>query len=157
MAARFGWNDNPGRSVEIGEDCAARVIAAEPTIPDAHSLAGGVALAKGDYDRAIEAGRRSIELGPNHPDCLHTFAMTQCFAGNPRAAVDLELQPLRLNPLSPVNSLVELGRAYFHLGRYDEAKDVLRQVSKRQPRWLAGHTLLVAACVASGGAAEVSR
>lgn len=157
QAARFGWSDNPERSVEIAENCVKRVFAGDPSIPDAHSVAGGIALAKRDYDGAIEAGRRGIELGPNNADCHHGFAMIQCFAGDHRAAIDLEQQALRLNPLSPVNSLVELGRAYFHLGRYGEATEVLRQVLERQPRWLAGHTLLLATCVASGDEAEARR
>jgi tetratricopeptide (TPR) repeat protein len=83
--------------------------------------------------------------------------MTQCFCGDPRAAVDLEQQALRLNPLNRVDYLLELGRAYFHLERYDEAREVLHQVLERQPRWLAGHTLLLANSVVSGDKTEARR
>ncbi len=157
MAARYGWSDDPKRSVEIAEECVQKVLEGDSSVPDAHSLAGEIALAKGEYERAIEAGRHAVQLGPNHPDCHHTFAMTQCFSGNHRAAVDLQHQALRLNPLSPTNSLVELGRACFHLKRYEEAKDALRQVIERQPRWLTARTLFLAVCVENGDEAEAGR
>ena len=144
MAARFGWSDDPKASVQRAQVCVDTVLSSDPLVVDAHSLAGGIALAKHDYDAALKSGQRAVELGPNNADCHHVFTMTQCFSGNHRAAVDLQLQALRLNPLSPTNSLVELGRAYCHLRRFDEAQSVLRDIIARQPRWLAAHTLLLA-------------
>ncbi len=156
-AARFRWTDDPERSMEIAEACVQKALEGDPSLPDAYSLAGAIALSKGEYDLAIEAGSRAVQLGPNNPDCHHVFAMTQCSSGNHRAAVDLQQQALRLNPLSPTNSLVELGRAYFHLARYDEAGNALRRVIKRQSRWLTARTLLLAVCVESGDEAEARK
>ncbi len=157
MAARFRWSDDPERSMEIAEACVQKALEGDPSLPDAYSLAGAIALSKGEYDQAIEAGSRAVQLGPNNPDCHHVFAMTQCSSGNHRAAVDLQQQALRLNPLSPTNSLVELGRAYFHLARYDEAGNALRRVIKRQSRWLTARTLLLAVCVESGDEVEARK
>ncbi len=157
MAARFRWSDDPERSMETAEACVQKALEGDPSLPDAHSLAGAIALSKGEYDQAIEAGRRAVQLGPNNPDCHHVFAMTQCWSGNHRAAVDLEHQALRLNPLGPANSLVELGRAYFHLARYHEAGKALRRVIEQQSRWLAARTLLLAVCVESGDEVEAGK
>ena len=154
MAARFGWSTEPARSLQQAKECVARVLAADDTIPEAHSLAGGIALTSGDYDTAVECGRRAVALGPNSPDCYHMLAMTLCFAGQPEDAVGLERHALRLNPLNPTNSLVDLGRACVQLGRFEDARSVLLQVVARRPRWMNARALLIAACEGAGRDSE---
>lgn len=154
MAARLGWSDDPGKSLRFARECVARVLAADPTMPEAHSLAGGIALTGRDYPSALASCRQAVALGPNSPDCYHMLAIVLCYAGQPHEAVGLERQALRLNPLNPTNYLVELGRAYVQLGKLDEAKAVLQQVVTRRPRWMNARALLVAACHGMGLASE---
>src|SRR5262245_17002657 len=68
----------------------------------------------------------------------------------------LELRSLRLNPLALENSLVELGRAYFHMGRFDDAVTVLERVCRAKPNWLTARTLL-AGCHREGGRPDLAR
>lgn len=154
MATRLGWSDDPGKSLGFARECVARVLAADETMPEAYSLAGGIALTSRDYPTALAQCRRAVALGPNSPDCYHMLAITLCYAGQPHEAVGLERQALRLNPLNPTNYLVELGRAYVQLGKRAEARRVLQQVVDRRPRWMNARVLLVAACHGMGLEAE---
>ena len=156
MAARFGWSSEPEKSLQAARDCVARILAVDDTIGEAYSLAGGIALTCRDYDGAIASGRRAVALGPNSGDCHHMMAMTLCFAGQPEEAIGLERHALRLNPLNPTNSLVELGRACVQLGRHEDGRAALLQVVARRPRWMNGRVLLVSACHGMGRAAEAA-
>ena len=98
-------------------------------------------------------------LSPSNPV---TLGPTTCspkarlYNGDFAEGARLEQRALRLTPLTPENSLVELGRAYFHMGRFDDAATVLRRACQRKPNWPTAWTLL-AGCHNEGGHPELAQ
>jgi TolB-like protein len=139
-AARFGWADDPDASLAQSLDC------------------GGYAqLFIRDFDSALRNAQKAFALSPNSSDACHVAAIIQIYAGNAAEGVHLEKLSLRLNPLVPTHAQADLGRAYFHIGKLEEAKDVLRLVVKRRPQWLTTRALLVAALHRLGETDEAKR
>ena len=153
-SARFGWVDDVEAAWSQSIDCANRVIEIEPGLGEGYAHLGYANLFQDEFDLALANVQKAVELSPNSADVCHMAGMIQIFCGNPQTGIGLEQQSLRLNPLVPTNSQVELGRAYYHAGNYAEARNVLRLVVERRPRWLTARSLLVAALSRMGAAEE---
>ena len=109
-----------------------------------------------DFDEAVARMERAVATSPNNADAYHMLAMARLYGGEFAEAARLEQQSLRLNPLAREISLVELGCAYFHMNRFDDAITVLERTRKRKPKWLTARTLL-AACYSGKGLAEEAK
>ncbi len=70
-------------------------------------------------------------------------AMTFLFAGNFELGRDYEREHARLSPIDLDVSLVELARAQYHLGEYEQACQHTRRVLKTMPNWLTAQTVLL--------------
>ena len=79
----------------------------------------------------------------------------EIYNGDFAEGVRLEQRSLRLNPLARENFLVDLGRAYFHMGRLDDAVPVLQRVCRTRPNWLTARTLL-AGCYGETGQSKLA-
>jgi adenylate cyclase len=84
-------------------------------------------LAQGQYERAIEMGRRSIELGPNIAVNYRILAETLYYTSNFEEAITLGEKAIRLHPFCPWFFLTDLARSYCMVGRYEDALASYRQ------------------------------
>lgn len=116
----------------------------------AHSVLGYIALIEKNHEEAVECTTRGVAVSPNNADAYHLLAMARLYDGDFVEAARLEQQSLRLNPLALEMSLSELGRAYFHMGRLEDAIAVLERACQGKPNWLTTRTLL-AACYSESG------
>lgn len=90
-------------------------------------------------DLAIPALLRAIELAPTEPLIAHGYARTLQEAGLP--SVDAFARALKLSP--DKGAIVEgFVNALLHERRFAEAIAGLETVLRRNPLWVAGHTLL---------------
>jgi TolB-like protein/Flp pilus assembly protein TadD len=122
----------------------------------AHSLLASVAMQERKFEDAITEGERAVAIHPGDAEAYHMLAMVRIYNGDFMEGARLEQRSLRLNPLALENSLVELGRAYFHMGRLDDAVTVLERVCRAKPNWLSARTLL-AGCHCEGGHPDLAR
>ena len=90
-------------------------------------MLGQIHLAQGQYERAIEIGRRSIELGPNMVVNYRILAETLYYTGNFEEAIPLGEKAIRLHPFCSWFYLTDLARSYRMVGRYEEALVLYRQ------------------------------
>jgi len=144
-AARFGWTDDVEASWIKAMEFGQRAIDIDPEYGHGTSVIGYVNLFKGEFEAAVKNAEKSVALSLNNADTNHVAAMIQIYAGNASEGIRLENHALRLNPLMPTNSQVDLGRAYIHAGEFQAAKDLLLMVVVRHPQWITARTLLVAA------------
>jgi tetratricopeptide (TPR) repeat protein len=128
-------------STQIG-----RALELDPRIPQAHYLAGVIALAHADTERAIEELRREIVGNPN-------FAMSYYRMGDAYVrreewawAVPQLQRSIWLNPAF-TGPYILLGKAYLKMGDLVNAEGILRHAVQMDPRsrqatYLLGQTLL---------------
>src|SRR5262245_29540957 len=122
----------------------------------AHSLLPYVAMQERRFEDALSEAARAVAIHPGDAEAYHMLAMARIYNGDFMEGARLELRSLRLNPLALENSLVELGRAYFHMGRFDDAVTVLERVCRAKHNWLTARTLL-GGCYYEGGRPDLAR
>ena len=126
-------------------ELAERALALDPHYADAYSTIGYARTFQRRPNEAVEAVEKAISLCSNDHGTFHSAAMAHVFAGNFEIARDYEEQADRLSPLDQSESLVDLARANYHLGAFEEARRISALVLVRQPRWMTAQTILVAA------------
>lgn len=143
--ARFGWTDDRKAAFASALETAERAIAIDPYYADAYTTISYAQTFQGHHDEALVAAERAVALTPNIAGTLHRTAMSHIFAGNFEIGRKYEEQATRLNPMDQFVSLVELARAHYHLGAFDDARRAAVHVLAGQPRWLTAQTILVSA------------
>ncbi len=128
---RLGFSKSPSESLEKATQIAQKAQAIDDSLPEVHALWNTIYLFQRQYDKAIAAGQKSIELGPNSALSYILFAQTMCYAGNFEDAVDLAERSIRLSPYYPVWYALWLARSYRHAGRYEDALDVFEEIQDR--------------------------
>lgn len=152
--ARFGWVADAASAYEAALDCADRALLADPQSSDAYMIRGYAWNFLRHHDKATEAGDKAIALSPSSSSAYHMAGMFHGYAGDFRKAATYEEQAQRLSPLSINQSMVDEGRARFHLGDFAAARDISLHVLKSHRRWLTAQTTLIAALWNLGSTAE---
>ena len=123
--------------------------------------------ARGEYDQALEFHQRSLELFCKYGGTigearvLNDIGVIEQRRGNPEKALELHRRSLALreesgNRQSQSTSLINLGRAYLDLERYEESREVLQRALrigneiKSKPRIFQAHEVLSLLCEATG-------
>lgn len=92
--------------------------------PDSGALFddGNAAFATGDYDGAIAAYRRAVELAPEFFDGWHALGMALFKAGELKEAIGCGLQATTLRP-NDLLAWTSLSQMYVQNGQIPEAED----------------------------------
>jgi predicted O-linked N-acetylglucosamine transferase (SPINDLY family) len=117
-----------GGETDAARALANRLIARDPTQPDALHVLGAFAYAAGDVATAAALLARA----PERADILCDLGVMQRAQGNPAAAEQTLRRALALDP-DLVPALGNLGNALLDLGRAGEAAAVLRQAVETAP------------------------
>lgn len=121
---------------------AQRAVDLDASLPLAHSVLGGVYLAKKQHALAIAAAERALALDPNFAYGHVVLADILTFAGRPQDAIGLIDKAMRLDPAHPPGYTVSLGLAYYGAGRYEEAIAALKSALARNPNLYVAHVFL---------------
>lgn len=143
---RFGWSEDPSRSMQDATELAIRAVDIDAAEPLAHSELGFVTLYRREHDRCLAAYERALELNPSDAEILAFYADALKHAGDPAAAIPVFERALRLNPLKPDIYLGNKAHAHFLLGDFEEAVRVIRRM--RQP--LTAQRVLTASLMLAG-------
>jgi adenylate cyclase len=133
--AIYGFSRTPEKSIEKALDLAYKSLNMDDTQPDVHALWGTIYLGRGQHEKAIEAGERSLALGPNNACNTAILAQTMYLAGRGEEAIELMEKAMRLSPYHPDWYLGLLAMAYIMIEQYEEglkiAEQQLQLVKKR--------------------------
>jgi adenylate cyclase len=105
-------------------------------------------------DEGAAAAERAIALDPNNADAHVTLAFARVYQNRPQDAIVLVRKAMRLNPHYPSQYPAILGRAYYHLGQYEQAVETLRHAVELNPIRTAPRLYLVLSYVAQGNLEE---
>jgi tetratricopeptide (TPR) repeat protein len=105
---------------------ARQAIEIDPELSDSHS-ALGVVLLKYDWNwpKAEEEFRRAIELNPEYAPAHYWLSGLLAVTGRADESISEAETAKMLDPFSSLSDL-NLARAYYYSGRFDDALDILR-------------------------------
>ena len=144
FALWVSWDKSPQQSMAKAVEHTQRCLALDDSNADALSIAGALYLVQRQWDKAIAAGERSVELSPNSADNHAIFAMTLKSVGRVNEAIAMIEKAIRLNPMTPEWYLHELGTYYRLQGRYEEAIAILKKNLDHNPDYLTSRINLTA-------------
>jgi adenylate cyclase len=130
-AARMGWCESPKEYLQKAIELNQKALTLNKDLFCATGMLGQILWAQGQYERAIETARRSVELGPNQPSNHMILSEILCYAGNFEEAITLGEKAIRLHPFCRLSYLIILARSYRMAGRYEEALALYKQVFYR--------------------------
>jgi len=119
-------------------DAAETALRIDPTVAMAHQADGLVRRARGDHQGALDSFDRAIQLDPNFARAWAQKANELVMVGRPNEAPPLALKAISLSPRDPAIPVFYwiIGRAYFVMGKYNDAITWLRKsVELRDNAW----------------------
>jgi adenylate cyclase len=128
---RRGWTDNPQQTLERALEVARKAVDLDSTIPQTYWSLGFVHLMAKEYRSAEAATKQAIILAPNYADGYGLLALIKNALGEPESAIELIKKGMQLNPYYTWDYPYNLGRAYYSLGRIDEAIEALEAAKSR--------------------------
>lgn len=127
---------SPRESIGKAFKLAQKVLSMDETDSRAHALLGSVYLLMRQYDKAIAAGKESVELEPNGAMVHGLLGNTLSYAGRPDEAIIQLNQGIRLNPRPPAWYYCHLGRCYRQKGQYEKSLAEFKKALKFAPNHL---------------------
>jgi adenylate cyclase len=97
---------------------------------------------------------KAVALAPNHANNMAVAGVVTVYCGKPREALKLVRKAMRLCPIYPIWYLYPLTRAYWFMGKTDEALAAARSAIKRDPEMSICHTLHAIVLADAGRDAE---
>ena len=148
------WTDDIEQAIERGYEAAKKAVAADRNDFFGHAALGFAELCMHRNDHALSALDRAGALNPNSADVHAVRGTVLNFLGRPEEGLrEVELA-IRHNPHHPDWYLMGAGRAYYMLGRYEDAIPTLERLTTALPELTTGRLLLAAVYAAADRQAE---
>jgi adenylate cyclase len=150
VAFRRGWTDTPLETLARALDLAKKGVMLDDSIPQTHWALGYVYLMRKELEHAEAAAMRSIAVAPNYADGYGLLALINNNLGRPERAIEQIEKGVQLNPYYTWDYPYNLGRAYYALGRYEEAITELEKAQERNENAAPIKLFLIASYVRAG-------
>jgi TolB-like protein/Tfp pilus assembly protein PilF len=128
---RRGWTDDPQQTLERALELARKGVQLADSIPQTYWALGFVHLLRKEYKLAEAAATEAVTVAPNYADGYGLLALIKNALGEPESAIALIKKGMQLNPYYTWDYPYNLGRAYYTLGRIDEAIEALEEAKTR--------------------------
>lgn len=148
---RFGWNRDKNEIASLALATATRAVNLDNHSPQAAWVLGYVYLfVLSDHVNAIEMGKRTIDIDPNHADGHMLLAVTYVFSSEPDKSIALVQKAMRLNPFYPSQYPSVLALANLLNGKPELAIDSYLETLEINPYRIQPNVYLVAAYMRAG-------
>ncbi len=134
MDVMQGTTKSPKESMMQASKLAQKALDMDDNLPRGHFLLGYIHFAAGQWEKAIPALERSLELNPNDSGNLFLFARSLTALGKPQEAIPLFHKALRVDPLNSYFPYWGLGATNLEMERYEEAINYLRKSLESNPK-----------------------
>jgi adenylate cyclase len=143
------WSNDREKAFSLARAAADTAQSLDGTLADPHAVRAFVEVYSGEHALAESIAENATTLNPNGADVHNILAMVRTFKGKPEEALVAARHTCRLSPRVPY-MLLELGRAFCHAGRYEEALDPLSQIIADRPYWITARALLIVTSLGLG-------
>jgi TolB-like protein/Tfp pilus assembly protein PilF len=145
-----GWNDSPMQTIDRALELAQKGVELDPNIPQTYWSLGYVHLVRKEFDQAQAAVHEALRIAPNYADGYGLLALIQNNMDDAESAIANIRKGMALNPHYTWDYPYNLGRAYYILGQYDKAVELLEAAKVRNPNALPIRRILAASYVRTG-------
>jgi len=121
---------------------AQKALSIDASDPDAYRLLGMMYVYMRQYEKAIAAGKKALELCPGGAGVHAALGIILNFAGKPDEAIAHLKEGIRLNPFPQYWYYYRLGQAYIQKGKYEKALIEYNKALKCSPNELFTHVNL---------------
>jgi TolB-like protein/class 3 adenylate cyclase/Flp pilus assembly protein TadD len=127
LLASFGVNPESER--KAAADAAERAVRLDPSDAEAHAVLGMSFGQKGDIARAKAELDTALRLAPGSAEILTFYAGWASTFGEPERGAEMVDQVIRLDPIYPMWTSGPFSYAYFMVGRYADALEMLERLT----------------------------
>jgi adenylate cyclase len=118
-------------TIEQAQSLAQQAVDLDASSAEAQATLGWILYWQNQMNKALAAFDRALQLNPNLVDGHYAIILSH--GGRAPEAIDYAQRIMRLDPFHPPNYPYYLGKAYFFVGRYEEAFELIEPASKRMP------------------------
>ena len=147
---RRDWTDTPLETLDRALQLAKQAVSLDDSTPQTWWALGFVQMQYKNYAEAEQAALQSIEVAPNYADGYGLLGIINSYRGQPEQAIGFNDKGIALNPFYSHEYLVTYGLAYYTLGQYAKAIEVLEEARSRNPNHITIKLMLCASYVRSG-------
>lgn len=122
--------DEHAKLVDRAQAAAERGLELDENESECHRVLAQVQLTRGNLTRSLRHQERALFLNPNDDRSVCSMGEILTFAGRAEEGEKWVRKALSLNPYHPQRYWTHLARAVFHLGRYQEALEILEQIGR---------------------------
>jgi len=151
---RNGWTDAPIETMDRALALAKQAVALGDSIPQTYWALGYVYMVRKEHENAERAVEKAINIAPNYADGYGLLALINNTLGKPKQAIEFINKGMRLNPYYTWDYPFNLGMAYYQLGRYKEAIEVLEKAQARNENAIPIKLFLAVSYIRAGRAAD---
>jgi len=157
MTRLHDWFQGSPEVLEQAYELAAKANALDSSLPLVYEALGNIQLFRKQYEEAVAAARRWIEIEPGNADAYANLAAALTFCGESGQIVQLIERAMRLNPYYPFYYVLYLGKAYMLMERYEDALEALKRSVALNPEGAVYAYIHLAACHGLLGNEEAAR
>jgi len=150
ISAAVGISKNPRESLKQALELFRKAIELDDSLATAHSSLGVYAIYARQYDTALAEGKRAIELQPNLPDVVVSYATILTWLGKSEESIPFFKEGLRLTPKPPSAYLRLFAIALRDSGKYEEAIAQAQKATEQEPNDLISWVALVSSLSLEG-------
>ena len=147
---RNQWTDDPAGALERARQMAQTALQIDPEIPELYWVLAYVSAQRRDHPKALSLLRKAISVDQSFADAYALMGGIETYVGRPAETLELLRTAIRLNPDAGYLYFLLLGRAYFYLGDWEQARINLNEALVRNPSNLEAHVYLMATAASSG-------
>ncbi len=121
LDAWFNFSEHPEKSMKLSADAAEKALSLDAMDPATYSVLSNLYVMQRQYEKAITAAEKAIELSPAGARAHFSMGIALQFACKFDAAIPYFEEAIRLNPYPPGIYFRALASVYRFAGRYDES------------------------------------
>jgi DNA-binding winged helix-turn-helix (wHTH) protein/TolB-like protein/cytochrome c-type biogenesis protein CcmH/NrfG len=153
---RNQWTEDRTAALDRAFELARTARQIQPDLPETYWTLAFVHVHRHQHDQALRDLGEALRLYPSFADAYATLGGIYTSLGRPADGVPLLRTAMRLAPESGYLYLMLLGRAYYFLGDFEQARISLQSALVRNPEFIDAHVYLAAAHAASGDLAAAA-
>ena len=135
----FKFSASSEESMKLAAQAVQKALALDDSDPRVYHALGNLYIMQRQYEKAIAAAERQIELSPSGVIAYQSMSAALSWSDRFSEAIPFAEQAIRLDPYPSAVTFRRLGSAYRGAGRYEEAITAYKKALQKNPDGIFTH------------------